>query len=64
MDIYQYDKNMNFIKKYYSPSEASEITGICCRNILHVINHQEGRKQAGGFIWLSEREVVNDGLKI
>lgn len=56
--IYQFDKNDNFIAKYYSPLEASKITGVCSRNILQVINHEEGRKQAGGYIWLKESEVV------
>lgn len=56
--IYQFDKNNNYIAKYYSPLEASKITGVCSRNILQVINHEEGRKQAGGYIWLKESEVV------
>lgn len=57
--IYQFDKDMNFINKYLSPNEAYKITGVCSRNILHCINHQEGRKQAGGYIWIKESEVVN-----
>ena len=56
--IYQFDKNNNFIAKYYSPLEASKMTGVCHRNILQVINHEEGRTQAGGYIWLRESEVV------
>lgn len=60
--IYQYDKAMKFIKKYYSPLEASKITGVCCRNILQCINHQEGRTHAGGYIWLAESEVVGNVL--
>lgn len=56
--IYQFDKNNNFIAKYYSPLEASKMTGVCHRNILQVINHEEGRTQAGGYIWLKESEVV------
>lgn len=56
--IYQFDKNNNLIAKYYSPLEASKMTGVCHRNILQVINHEEGRTQAGGYIWLKESEVV------
>ena len=62
--IYQYDMSMKYINKHYSPLEASKKTGVCCRNILQVINHQEGRTQAGGYIWLCESEVVNCGIKI
>ena len=58
--IYQYDLSMKYINKYYSPIEASNKTGICRRNILQVINHQEGRMQAGGYIWICEREVVSN----
>lgn len=56
--IYQFDKNMNFVGKYKSAKEAQEKTKVCGRNILHCINHQEGRKQAGGYVWLKESEVV------
>lgn len=62
--IYQFDKSMNFIAKHYSPLEASKTTGVCARNILQVINHEQGRKQAGGYIWLKESEVIKDGVKI
>lgn len=56
--IYQYDIKMKYIDKYYSPLIASKITGVCYRNILQVINHEQGRKQAGGYIWISEKEVM------
>lgn len=57
--IYQYDKNMNFIKKYPNAKEASIETGVCQRNILQVANKEEYRpglirSQAGGFIWKLE----------
>ena len=57
--IYQYSTNMEFIAKYNSSKEASKHTGVCSRNILHCINHKEGRTQAGGFKWIKESEVVN-----
>ena len=60
--IYQYDANMKYINRYYSPLEASNKTGVCHRNILHCINHQEGRTQAGGYKWFKESEVVGNAL--
>lgn len=35
--------------------------GVCKRNILQCINHQEGRKQAGNYIWQCEKGVMNNG---
>lgn len=60
--IYQYDLKMKFIAKYYDIQEAHKKTKVCKRNILQCINHQEGRKQAGGYIWIKESEVVNNAL--
>lgn len=60
--LYQYDKNKKLVAIYNSPKEAHEITGVCIRNILQCINHEPRRKTAGGFIWLSEMEVVNNEL--
>jgi hypothetical protein len=62
--IYQYNKNMEFIDKHYSPLEAHKKTGVCARNISQCINHQGGRKQAGGYIWLKESEAIKFGVKI
>ena len=62
--IYQFSLDMNYINTYNNSTQASRETGVCSRNILHCINHQEGRKQAGGFIWLCESEVVSRGIKI
>lgn len=60
--LFQLDKNRNVINVYETLEEAYNKTGICKRNILQVINHQEGRKQAGGYIWLSEREVMTNEI--
>lgn len=60
--IIQFDKNMNKINSYINSGVASEMTGVCSRNILHCANHKEGRKQAGGYIWLYESEVVQNDL--
>ena len=60
--IIQFDKNMNKIGVYNNSAVASEKTGVCSRNILHCVNHKEGRKQAGGYIWLYESEVVGNDL--
>lgn len=56
--IIQFDKNMNKKGIYNNAAIASKETGVCSRNILHCVNHKEGRKQAGGYIWLYESEVV------
>lgn len=56
--IYQFDKEMNFIAKYISAEEAYKKTGVCSRNILQCINHEPRRKSAGGYIWLKEKEAV------
>lgn len=62
--ILQYDSDGHFIAEYANGQIASELTGICQRNILQVANGEEYkpgkiRKQAGGYIWkLKESEVV------
>lgn len=60
--IVQYDKDKKELNRFYSVKEASIKTGVCSRNILQVINHEEGRTQAGGYIWKSEKEVVSNDL--
>ena len=62
--IIQYDLQMNELNKFNNAAEAGEKTKVCPRNILQVVNHQEGRKQAGGYIWKSEKEVMKGGVKI
>lgn len=62
--ILQYDSDGNFIAEYANGRIASELTGICQRNILQVANEEEYkpgkvRKQAGGYVWkLKESEVI------
>ena len=60
--LYQYDKNNNLLNIYNSTNEAHKQTGVCIRNILQCINHEPKRKTAGGFIWKSEKEVMNNAL--
>lgn len=48
-EIKQYDKNMNFIKKYNSLREASRTTNIKESNISFCAYGK--RKSAGGYIW-------------
>lgn len=56
--------NGHFIAEYANGRIASELTGICQRNILQVANEEEYkpgkvRKQAGGYMWkLKESEVM------
>lgn len=57
--VCQYTMDGKFIKKYVTAADASRKTGVCSRNIIHCINHQEGRTQAGGYKWYKESEVVN-----
>jgi len=55
--IRQYDLEGHFIAEYANSKIASELTGICARNILQVANkkpfNSKGsvRKQAGGYVW-------------
>lgn len=61
-NLYQYDKNMQLVNIYENLNDAYEKTGICKRNILQCINHQEGRKQAGGYIWRCGKEMMNSEI--
>ncbi len=54
-NLYQYSLNGNLINIFNNLNEAYYKTRVCKRNILQCINYQQGRKQAGGFIWKSER---------
>ena len=62
--IYQFTIDMKFVNKYNNSEDASRNTGVCSRNILHCVNHKEGRKQAGGYKWFYESEVVKNGNKL
>lgn len=62
--IIQLTLDMKYINTYNNASEASRQTGVCSRNILHCVNHQERRKQAGGYKWLYESEAIKNGVKI
>jgi hypothetical protein len=60
--IYQYDKDMNFIKEWSSTSEASRVLCISgghireCANGNKTANYGKNiRKNAGGFIWKYEK---------
>ena len=48
--ILQFDKNMNFIKKWESMSDAETSLGIKSR-LSEYCSEKYGRKTAGGFIW-------------
>lgn len=53
--VFQFDKQLNFIKEYESLHEASKATGIARRNIKYVCNKK--RDTAGGYIWSYTREI-------
>lgn len=61
--IVQFDLNMNKLNIFSNSTSASRETGVCARNILHCVNHKEGRTQAGGYKWLYESEVVSNALR-
>jgi hypothetical protein len=61
--INQYSLNGVLITQFPNAKSASEVTGVCARNILMVANktpfNKKGniRKQAGGYIWcFAEKE--------
>ena len=57
--IEQYTLDGNLLATYCNATFASECTGVCCRNILQVANGEQGRKQAGGYIWkFAEKGVI------
>lgn len=59
LKVRQYTLEGEFVAEYANSEIAHKITGVCQRNILHVANKKEGRKQAGGYIWkFVEREGV------
>lgn len=60
--LYQYDKNKNLLNIYNNTNEAHDKTGVCIRNILQCINHEPKRKTAGGYVWLCEKEVMNNEI--
>lgn len=61
--IIQLSLDGKYIAEYLGAEEASLITGVCARNIAQVINHEQGRKQAGGFIWLDKKEYETNCSK-
>lgn len=62
--ILQYSLDGEFINSYSNAADAYRDTGVCQRNILQVAsktpfnNKGSVRKQAGGYIWRFEKEVV------
>lgn len=62
--ILQYTLDGKLVGEYCNSMDAHRETGVCQRNILQVANkepyNEKGniRKQAGGYIWKFEKEVV------
>ena len=62
--ILQYSLDGEFINSYTNAADAYRDTGVCQRNILQVANKEpyndkgSVRKQAGGYIWRFEKEVI------
>lgn len=55
INVYQYDKNGKFIKKYNSATEAERILNISCPHIIECCKGK--RKTAGGYIWKREENI-------
>ena len=60
--LIQCDMQGNVLNVFENLEQAHQKTGVCKRNILQVINQQEGRKQAGGFIKKKKKEVIKNAL--
>lgn len=64
--IQQYDLEGHFIAEYANCKIASELTGVCARNILQVADKKpfnvkgSVRKQAGGYVWKFADEKGGD----
>lgn len=56
--IVQYTMDGDFIAEYANAEIASQYSGVCQRNILQVASGEQGRKQAGGFVWKFAGEGV------
>lgn len=52
--LYQYDKDMNFIKEWSSTRETK------IKHVGEVCNGK--RKSAGGFLWKWKKDCVEEGL--
>ena len=50
--VLQYDKNGNFIAKFFGTNEAKRRTGICHIDLCA----RGGRKTAGGYVWKYEED--------
>lgn len=60
--IYQFNKDGEYIQYFENAKEASDLTGVCQRNILQVASKDEYRPgkrrySAGGYIWSFDKEV-------
>jgi len=54
--VYQFDKELNFIKEFKSVNQASKQMNIPRRNIRYVC--EKLRDSSGGYIWSYERELI------
>lgn len=66
--IGQFTKDGELVEWFLNCQDAQKKTGVCARNILQVANktpyNSDGlyRKQAGGYIWKFESEVVENEI--
>ena len=59
--VYQYDLMGNFIKSYKNAVEAAKCNNLQSGHIIQCCHHQYGRKTTGGYVWMFESEVLNNG---
>ena len=53
--VYQFDKNLNLLNKFYGSVEAQENTGVSKTSINRCCNGH--LQSAGGFLWSYEKDV-------
>lgn len=61
-DVVQLDNNLSVIAEYKNARLASKIVGVDKKSILEVMNHECGRKTAGGYVWMRKSEAESLGL--
>lgn len=59
--VLQYTKDMNFIRRYKSASEAARVTGFSRSQISNVARGQKRCKTCHGYIWKYEKDVIQNG---
>lgn len=59
--VLQYTKDMKFIRRYKSASEAARVTGFNRSGISNVARGRKRCKTCHGYIWKYEKDVIQNG---